>query len=51
MEDLSLDMPMLRLSSLLDAFSLLQVSQVNKHWNKVAESDQLWRNLCLRKWS
>ncbi|XP_036905832.1 F-box/WD repeat-containing protein 12 [Sturnira hondurensis] len=43
--------PLLRIFSFLDAFSLLQAGQVNKHWNKVAESDHLWRNLCLRKWS
>ncbi|XP_053524972.1 F-box/WD repeat-containing protein 12 [Artibeus jamaicensis] len=42
---------LLRVFSFLDAFSLLQATQVNKHWNKVAESHHLWRNLCLRTWS
>ncbi|KAM5314447.1 F-box/WD repeat-containing protein 12 [Glossophaga mutica] len=42
---------LLRMFSFLDAFSLLQVGQVNKYWNKVAENDHLWRDLCLRKWS
>ncbi|XP_053785244.1 F-box/WD repeat-containing protein 12 [Desmodus rotundus] len=45
------EIPLLRIFSFLDAFSLLQVGQVNKYWNKVAENDHLWRNLCLRKWS
>ncbi|XP_054450503.1 F-box/WD repeat-containing protein 12 [Pteronotus mesoamericanus] len=45
------EIPLLRIFSFLDAFSLLQVCQVNKYWNKVAENDHLWRNLCLRKWS
>ena len=51
MKGLLPDMPMLRISSFPDAFSLLLVSQVPKCQNKVAKSDQLWRNLCLRKWS
>ncbi|XP_027441887.1 F-box/WD repeat-containing protein 12 isoform X2 [Zalophus californianus] len=45
------DVPLLKIFSFLDAFSLLQASQVNRCWNSVAENDQLWRNLCLRKWS
>lgn len=51
MKGLLPDKPMLRISSFPDAFSLLLVSQVNKCQNKVAKSDQLWRNLCLRKQS
>lgn len=49
MKDLLPDVPMLKISSFPDAFSLLLVSHVNKCQNKVAKSDQLWRNLCLRK--
>ncbi|XP_062969463.1 F-box/WD repeat-containing protein 12 [Cynocephalus volans] len=45
------EVPMVRIFSFLDAFSLLQASQVNKYWNKVAESDYLWRKLCLERWS
>lgn len=52
MKGLLPDVPMLRISSFPDAFSLLLVSQVNKCQNKVARKRlQLWRNLCLRKWS
>ncbi|XP_045847420.1 F-box/WD repeat-containing protein 12 isoform X1 [Meles meles] len=45
------DVPLLKIFSFLDAFSLLQASRVNRCWNRLAENDQLWRNLCLRKWS
>ncbi|XP_004676658.1 PREDICTED: F-box/WD repeat-containing protein 12 [Condylura cristata] len=45
------EVPMLRIFSFLDVCSLLQVSQVNRYWNEVAETDSLWRNLCVRKWS
>ncbi|XP_016058243.1 PREDICTED: F-box/WD repeat-containing protein 12 [Miniopterus natalensis] len=45
------EVPLLRVFSFLDAFSLLQVCQVNKHWNMVADNDHLWRSLCLRRWS
>uniref|UniRef100_A0A8D2JKX0 F-box domain-containing protein n=1 Tax=Sciurus vulgaris TaxID=55149 RepID=A0A8D2JKX0_SCIVU len=44
------DVPMVKIFSYLDAFSLLQASKVNKNWNKIAESDFLWRRLCLKKW-
>nr|KAF6474128.1 F-box and WD repeat domain containing 12 [Rousettus aegyptiacus] len=44
------EIPLLKIFSFLDAFSLLQVCQVNKYWNTVAENDHLWRNLCLEKW-
>ncbi|KAL1781445.1 F-box/WD repeat-containing protein 12 [Sigmodon hispidus] len=42
--------PMLKIFSYLDAFSLLQAAQVNKTWNEVADSDFLWRMLCLKRW-
>nr|KAF6420336.1 F-box and WD repeat domain containing 12 [Molossus molossus] len=45
------EVPLLRIFSLLDGLSLLRVCQVNKYWNKVANSDHLWRNLCLKRWS
>ncbi|XP_023376328.1 F-box/WD repeat-containing protein 12 [Pteropus vampyrus] len=51
MDTLLPEVPLLKIFSFLDAFSLLQVCQVNKYWNKVAENDHLWRNLCLEKWS
>ncbi|XP_054555135.1 F-box/WD repeat-containing protein 12 isoform X2 [Talpa occidentalis] len=44
------EVPLLRIFSFLDVYSLLQVSQVNRYWNEVAATDSLWRNLCLRKW-
>ncbi|XP_060060893.1 F-box/WD repeat-containing protein 12 [Erinaceus europaeus] len=43
--------PLLRIFSFLDGHSLIKASQVNKHWNKVAETDSLWRDLCLKKGS
>ncbi|XP_066207643.1 F-box/WD repeat-containing protein 12 [Saccopteryx leptura] len=45
------EVPLLRVFSFLDAFSLLQACQVNKYWNSVADDERLWRNLCLKKWS
>ncbi|XP_046287762.1 F-box/WD repeat-containing protein 12 [Marmota monax] len=44
------DVPLVKIFSYLDALSLLQASQVSKDWNKVAESDLLWRRMCLKKW-
>ncbi|XP_048650019.1 LOW QUALITY PROTEIN: F-box/WD repeat-containing protein 12 [Marmota marmota marmota] len=44
------DVPLVKIFSYLDALSLLQASQVSKGWNKVAESDLLWRRMCLKKW-
>ncbi|KAG8524020.1 F-box/WD repeat-containing protein 12, partial [Galemys pyrenaicus] len=44
------EVPLLRIFSFLDVYSLLQVSQVNRYWNEIAQTDSLWRNLCLRKW-
>uniref|UniRef100_A0A5F9CMI6 F-box and WD repeat domain containing 12 n=1 Tax=Oryctolagus cuniculus TaxID=9986 RepID=A0A5F9CMI6_RABIT len=43
-------LPMARIFSFLDGFSLLQASQVNKHWRMVANSDHLWKTLCVRRW-
>ncbi|XP_045386303.1 F-box/WD repeat-containing protein 12 isoform X2 [Lemur catta] len=44
------DVPVALIFSFLDAFSLLQVSRVNKCWNRIADSDHLWRTLCLKRW-
>ncbi|XP_021568105.1 F-box/WD repeat-containing protein 12 [Carlito syrichta] len=44
------DLPMVKIFSFLDPFSLLQASQVNKYWNKIAENDHLWRMLCQDRW-
>uniref|UniRef100_A0A8C5YFW9 F-box and WD repeat domain containing 12 n=1 Tax=Microcebus murinus TaxID=30608 RepID=A0A8C5YFW9_MICMU len=44
------DLPVARIFSFLDPFSLLQVSQVNKCWNRIAGSDHLWRTLYLKRW-
>uniref|UniRef100_A0A0G2JEJ2 F-box and WD-40 domain protein 22 n=1 Tax=Mus musculus TaxID=10090 RepID=A0A0G2JEJ2_MOUSE len=38
-------LPMMKILSYLDAYSLLQVAQVNKNWNELASSDVLWRVL------
>uniref|UniRef100_A0A8D2CYU2 F-box domain-containing protein n=1 Tax=Sciurus vulgaris TaxID=55149 RepID=A0A8D2CYU2_SCIVU len=43
------DVPGVKIFSYLDAFSLLQASNVNKNWNKIAESDFLWRRLFLHQ--
>ncbi|XP_028640208.1 F-box/WD repeat-containing protein 15-like [Grammomys surdaster] len=40
---------LLEIFSYLDAFSLLQVAQVNKYWNAIASSDILWKKLCLKR--
>ncbi|XP_028640298.1 F-box/WD repeat-containing protein 15-like, partial [Grammomys surdaster] len=42
--------PLLEIFSYLDAFSLLQVSQVNKYWNAIASSNILWKKLCVKRW-
>uniref|UniRef100_A0A2K5KA56 F-box domain-containing protein n=1 Tax=Colobus angolensis palliatus TaxID=336983 RepID=A0A2K5KA56_COLAP len=44
------DLALKRIFSFLDLFGLLQASQVNKHWNRIAESDFLWRSLSLQRW-
>ncbi|XP_021010483.1 F-box/WD repeat-containing protein 15-like [Mus caroli] len=43
-------LPMMKILSHLDAYSLLQVAQVNKNWNELASSDVLWRKLCQKRW-
>ncbi|EDL09042.1 mCG140502, partial [Mus musculus] len=43
-------LPMMKILSYLDAYSLLQVAQVNKNWNALASSDVLWRKLCQKRW-
>ncbi|XP_021028257.1 F-box/WD repeat-containing protein 15-like isoform X3 [Mus caroli] len=43
-------LPMMEIFSYLDAYSLLQVAQVNKNWNELASSDVLWRKLCQKRW-
>ncbi|NP_941076.1 F-box and WD-40 domain protein 26 [Mus musculus] len=43
-------LPMMEIFSYLDAYSLLQVAQVNKNWNALASSDVLWRKLCQKRW-
>ncbi|NP_001013798.2 F-box and WD-40 domain protein 24 [Mus musculus] len=42
--------PMMEIFSYLDAYSLLQVAQVNKNWNALASNDFLWRKLCQERW-
>ncbi|XP_030666037.1 F-box/WD repeat-containing protein 12 isoform X2 [Nomascus leucogenys] len=44
------DLALKRIFSFLDLFGLLQASQVNKHWNRIADSDYLWRSLSLQRW-
>ncbi|XP_021010427.1 F-box/WD repeat-containing protein 15-like [Mus caroli] len=43
-------LPLMKILSYLDAYSLLQVAQVNKNWNELASSDVLWRKLCQKRW-
>ncbi|NP_796043.1 F-box domain containing protein isoform 1 [Mus musculus] len=43
-------LPLMEIFSYLDAYSLLQVAQVNKNWNELASSDVLWRKLCQKRW-
>nr|XP_034380906.1 F-box/WD repeat-containing protein 15-like isoform X3 [Arvicanthis niloticus] len=43
-------LPLLKIFSYLDAFSLLQAAQVNKDWNTIASSDILWKKLCVKRW-
>ncbi|XP_036049551.1 F-box/WD repeat-containing protein 12 [Onychomys torridus] len=51
MEEIYLpNVPVMKIFSYLDAFSLLQAAQVNKSWNLVAASNSLWRKLCLKRW-
>ncbi|XP_011241263.1 F-box and WD-40 domain protein 19 isoform X1 [Mus musculus] len=43
-------LPMMKILSYLDAYSLLQAAKVNKNWNELASSDVLWRKLCQKRW-
>ncbi|XP_021010710.1 F-box/WD repeat-containing protein 15-like isoform X6 [Mus caroli] len=43
-------LPMMEIFSYLDAYSLLQVAQVNKNWNALASNGFLWRKLCQERW-
>ncbi|XP_062957226.1 F-box/WD repeat-containing protein 12-like [Cynocephalus volans] len=42
---------LLRVFSFLEAPDLLSASQVDKVWNEVSRTKELWRQLCLRHWS
>lgn len=37
--------------SFLEARDLLRAAQVNKVWNEVSMTKELWRQLCLRRWA
>ncbi|XP_032740320.1 F-box/WD repeat-containing protein 12-like [Rattus rattus] len=37
--------------SFLEARDLLRAAQVNKVWNEVSMANELWRQLCLRRWA
>ncbi|XP_028619013.1 F-box/WD repeat-containing protein 12-like isoform X3 [Grammomys surdaster] len=41
---------LLHVFSFLDARDLLSAAQVNKVWNEVSMTKELWRQLCLRRW-
>ncbi|XP_027811200.2 F-box/WD repeat-containing protein 12-like isoform X1 [Marmota flaviventris] len=42
---------LLHVFSFLEAQDLLCAAQVNKIWNEVSMTMELWRQLCLRRWS
>ncbi|XP_073908418.1 F-box/WD repeat-containing protein 12-like isoform X1 [Castor canadensis] len=42
---------LLHVFSFLEARDLLRAVQVNKVWNEVSRTKELWRQLCLRRWS
>ncbi|KAM5227773.1 F-box/WD repeat-containing protein 12 [Ctenodactylus gundi] len=42
---------LLHVFSFLEARDLLCAAQVNKVWNEVSQTKELWRQLCLRRWS
>ncbi|XP_021562110.1 F-box/WD repeat-containing protein 12-like isoform X4 [Carlito syrichta] len=42
---------LLHVFSFLGARDLLRAAQVDKVWNEVSETKELWRQLCLRRWS
>ncbi|XP_028680151.2 F-box/WD repeat-containing protein 12 [Erpetoichthys calabaricus] len=42
---------LLHIFSYLEAEDLLRVSFVNKFWNEAAQTEWLWRNMCLQRWT
>ncbi|XP_041488707.1 F-box/WD repeat-containing protein 12-like [Microtus oregoni] len=42
---------LLHVFSFLEARDLLCAAQVNKVWNEVSVTQELWRQLCLRRWA
>ncbi|XP_010608889.1 F-box/WD repeat-containing protein 12 isoform X1 [Fukomys damarensis] len=42
---------LLHVFSFLEARDLLCAAQVNKVWNEVSQTKELWRHLCLSRWS
>ncbi|XP_037348585.1 F-box/WD repeat-containing protein 12-like [Talpa occidentalis] len=42
---------LLHVFSFLEARDLLCAAQVDKVWNEVSKTKELWRQLCLRRWS
>nr|XP_012642708.1 F-box/WD repeat-containing protein 12-like isoform X2 [Microcebus murinus] len=42
---------LLHVFSFLEPRDLLSAAQVNKVWNEVSRTKDLWRQLCLRRWS
>ncbi|ERE78850.1 F-box/WD repeat-containing protein 12 [Cricetulus griseus] len=42
---------LLHVFSFLEARDLLLAAQVNKVWNEVSMTKELWRQLCLRRWA
>ncbi|XP_029775346.1 F-box/WD repeat-containing protein 12-like isoform X1 [Suricata suricatta] len=42
---------LLHVFSFLEARDLLRAAQVDKVWNEVSRTKELWRHLCLRRWS
>ncbi|XP_006154404.1 F-box/WD repeat-containing protein 12 [Tupaia chinensis] len=42
---------LLHVFSFLEARDLLSAAQVDKVWNEVSKTKELWRQLCLRRWS
>ncbi|XP_069889461.1 F-box/WD repeat-containing protein 12-like isoform X3 [Dipodomys merriami] len=42
---------LLHVFSFLEAPDLLRAAQVNTVWNEVSRTKELWRQLCLRRWS
>ncbi|KAK7802109.1 hypothetical protein U0070_006212 [Myodes glareolus] len=42
---------LLHVFSFLEAPDLLRAAQVNKVWNEISVTQELWRQLCLRRWA